>query len=175
MFHIINRYQKRIMIGVAILIIPMFIWWGGSPGGGGSSALSNTAILVDMGESFVETDTFSRALNNERRRRSQSGMEVTNEDLLQQGVAQDILEQLVSRELLRMQASAENMTFEQDYLVERFKDDPAFQRPDGSFNAEQWNAFVTNPQVNWNEQPSEKFRSLNARRSTIGSATVKTR
>ena len=142
--HILRKHRKGIMIAIIVPLSAAFVYWGtplGSGGSGGAPPVNNIATAAGVD---ITVEEYMQSLNGERSRQSQSGQQVTMDQLFQNGTARTVLLNLIDRELLRAAADQTGYTFDREFLTERLKDDPYFQNDDGSFNTDRWNDLVDN-------------------------------
>ncbi len=142
--HILRRHRKAIMLAIIVPLSAAFVYWGtplGGAGGGGSIPVNNIATAAG---NDISVEAYMQALAGERERRSQSGQQVSIDQLVESGVAREVLQSLIDRELLRAAADQTGYTFDRELLADRLKEDPYFQNEDGTFNADRWNDMVDN-------------------------------
>ncbi|HEO71607.1 MAG TPA: hypothetical protein ENN80_10115 [Candidatus Hydrogenedentes bacterium] len=154
MMHFLRRHQRQIMIGIVILIVPMFVVWGGYRSKAGRDQAAGEDIkgqVARVGSTAIPAGDFRRQLRAEASRRGQYGEQPTLEEMAQDGSANRVLDRLVDAALLEEVEAQREFQCTRDYLVERLKKEPSFQTEDGRFDAMAWNAFVdAGKDRNWN-------------------------
>lgn len=169
------RKHRRLMLGILlVLIIGPFVLWGGSFSQGLSDeANRGTAVVAVVAERPITVEEFRDALNMERQRRAQFGQPATAQQMLSDGTATRVLDDLTNRQIISHAAEKGKYRFDREYLVEKLKENPAFQNEEGKFDPKRWNELVERT-TNWNAIYSD-IASMEARRLVIERATASAR
>ncbi len=144
----LRKHYKKILIGVAIVIIPSFVMWGGFFGRGTGEKNPEEEALIIVNKEKVPLRVFRRgyAMRLEQLR-SQYGQNLDESILEMLGVEDQVLDSIID-ELLTLQEIRRLKVPVSDNAVEQqLKSFPRFQK-DGRFDAAAWNAFINSP-VNW--------------------------
>jgi len=164
---LLRKYKKWIFWGLVILVVPTFVVWGGyrksaRMGRRGRAEVTGEAAVARVGTGAVTAEQFRRSLNAEADRRAKYAARPTFKELSEDGTASRVMDRLVDAAILDDLQSKRKFQCRRDFLVEQLKKDPSFQREDGQFNADTWNAFVDSGEDrNWNAIYSSVSSQLN--------------
>jgi peptidyl-prolyl cis-trans isomerase D len=147
MLTVFRRHHKAILIGVCIFIIPAFILWGGArtagkggPGEGEVAKVNGAVITVNdlTMEATRIRQNYQRAMGNNY-----------NPDLLGATVlTQRALSQLVSEKLVIQESKRLGVRVTREDIEERLR---SLFEVDGKFEAERYNAFVSQERYPWSD------------------------
>ena len=150
-----RRHMKAILIGIMILIIPMFVVWGGyrSSGRGGSAEREGPVAVATVGNVPIMSTQYRQQLRAELARRArQTGGEVLSfQEAAADGTAERVLDGLIDSILLGFEVDKRGFDFGRDFLIDRLREQPAFRDDSGSFDPVAWNMWLERQEKqNWN-------------------------
>lgn len=179
--HIMRKYRRWIIVfGVSFTAIPLVFF---VPGGFGSR--NNNDPYAAFGESVAKVGNipitagdFMEQYNAFVQSLPPGTERPTAQELVADGIVESLLDVLVEDALIRMDTQDASVRPNQEYLTERIKDDPFFQREDGTFDAGFYNQWIKNSdraKRNWNELYDSIAQSVNRKvhtNVTVASARV---
>ncbi len=154
MLHWMRKHMRWILIGIVILVVPTFVLWGGYRKPDRSEReQAELQVVAGVGDVPITAEVYRSRLQEEAQRRAQFGQEVpTMEQMAQDGTAERVLNGIIDSILLDRAAQAKGYAFTREFLIERLKKEPYFQREDGTFDAGAWNLWLdSQTKANWNE------------------------
>jgi peptidyl-prolyl cis-trans isomerase D len=149
MLTVLRRHHRAILIGVCIFIIPAFVMWGGAsrmgargPGEGEVAKVNGAAITEQE-----LTDAVRRIGQNLREAMGQN----YDPDLFgSAALTQQALGQLISEKLVIQESKRLGTRVTRKDIEERLRSLSLFQ-VDGKFDADRYNAFVSQERYPWSE------------------------
>lgn len=153
-----RRHKGAILIAIVLFAgVPLMFAGVGGFGAGPVGPGGEPVVVAQVGDIPVSSEAFLAEYNQVVSSRGQAGTPPPPEQMLADGSVDQIMERLVNEALLRQRVKQRNMTFTQDYLVDKMKEDPYFQTDTGEFDTRLWNQFVaTNQNLDWNDFYSQQ-------------------
>jgi len=150
-----RKHMKAILIGVMILIIPMFVVWGGyrSSGRGGPAESEGPVAVATVGDVPIMSTQYRQQLRAELARRAQqTGGEMPSfQEAAADGTAERVLDGLIDSILVGFEVEKRAFDFDRDFLIDRLKEQPAFRDDSGAFDPTAWNMWLERQEEqNWN-------------------------
>lgn len=88
------------------------------------------------------TPISAQALVNELQQMSAQMPNTTMEQLIQAGMAEQALDRLINSVLIQKELEKRNLKLTDEFVIEKMKQEPAFQGPNGEFDPAAWNRWV---------------------------------
>ena len=150
-----RRHMKAILIGIMILIIPMFVVWGGyrSSGRGGRAEREGPVAVATVGDVPIMSTVYRQQLRAELARRAQQtgGETLSFEEAAADGTAERVLDGLIDSILVGFEVDKRGFDFDRDFLIDRLREQPAFRDESGNFDPVAWNTWLEQQEEqNWN-------------------------
>jgi len=147
--------MKAILIGIMILIIPMFVVWGGYRSGsrGGSAEREGPVAVATVGDVPIMSTQYRQQLRAELARRAQQtgGETPTFQEAAADGTAERVLDGLIDSILVGFEVDKRGFDFGRGFLIDRLREQPAFRDESGSFDPVAWNTWLERQEEqNWN-------------------------
>jgi parvulin-like peptidyl-prolyl isomerase len=155
--------------------IPLAIFTAGFESIFDPGAPNPMLVVGTVGDLVITPEDLRREVQGELQRRAQRGLAATEEDLLMDGGFTEVRRHLIRHKLSQLQMAKVNMSFNQEYLADRLKQDPSLQSADGTFDHERWNAWVEDERTNWNtiyDSVAESARQMVYGRRILSGARV---
>ncbi|GAB4352607.1 MAG: peptidylprolyl isomerase [Candidatus Abyssubacteria bacterium] len=152
-----RRNTKRFLIVTIALVVPAFILWGAFP----SLGTRETRTVMEVAGEKISLQEFAQYYQGLRETARRSlGANYSPEIERMLNLKQQAVDRMVREILLGTEVERLDIVVSDEEVQASLKQNPSFYT-DGAFDAAKWNAWISNPQVNWTaliEQERERLR-----------------
>ncbi|MBI5095943.1 MAG: peptidyl-prolyl cis-trans isomerase [Candidatus Hydrogenedentes bacterium] len=158
MSHFLRKNKKWIMWGLAIVIIPTFVFWGGYRGSGngsGSGAHNADTVIASVGGIPITVQQYRNALDEQIKQMRRGDAEIGYKELAATGAADRVLENLITGILFSQTVSQQPIELDRHFLEEQLRKDESFKDDKGKFDVAKWNQWIDEAKtqgIDWNIQ-----------------------